>query len=713
MILVVVGCGRSLGPDGDGDGLTDRQETEFGTNPANPDTDCDGIADGQDSQPLTGAILSLTKGPVTGPVGDALCAKLEIRLTVGGGTVLEGRTIELDSDLGEFDGIAEEGPGIYSTRLCTTDLGVAHVQASYDDPSDTCAAASSRAVLVFLDTLPPPGLNTADGDPLGIEGFLAVYALDAETPGLPFTEGAYVLVETGSGTFSGTTDKYGYIEWDQEAGLKGPADVTVAAEGFRTTTYFGVDAAIVAVNMVRLDPVPGVDDDRIGSVVGRVTGFDGKEGNTQVLDPFPQGGDIFDKLCIDDIPIAIVAVALRNVPLSSISMGNILESPDADESYGIPRPSNMYVHGHQIFERFRLDNLPEGQHLLFALGGTIRCLLLVMENPYSMSFQPRALGIKRIDVKAGKTIEEDIQMNINLLPDQETRVDVKLGHLPKDWKNGESLPNGLVFGVMDTGGEGYIFVAVDGAYNMDSFTNPITFRFPGSDEPHMQALGLETNNLAVGFGGRGTVKGADPPGIATAITPGVAPGVVIDYDFSDAWLPVPEPVFPKPPQSLGLTLDVLSEDQFTGLIEWKPVTQPVDADLYVVRVNYMTSAPRNTAIELPGDVLKGSVGGPRSHVLWELFVPGGRTSIELPVFPEDAPVRPELVNPVPNLGDKEAPQTYGPDTLEIELNVYRLGEGDKPFDYNDDFEYFDVNLHAADVSQDSYLVDFSNYPSTP
>ena len=133
-----------------------------------------------------------------------------------------------------------------------------------------------------------------------------------------------------------------------------------------------------------------------------------------------------------------------------------------------------------------------------------------------------------------------------------------------------------------------------------------------------------------------------------------------------------------------------------------PLAEPVAADLYVVRINYMTPAPMNPMTHDTSTGKPYSVGGPRSHVLWELFVPGDRTTIELPVFPEDAPVKPILKNPVSNLSDKEAQQNYGPDTLEIELNVYKLGAGDKPFDYNDDFEYFDVNLHAFDVSQDSY-----------
>ena len=42
------------GVDSDGDGLTDRQEARFGTDPAVPDTDGDGLLDGEDPSPLPG-----------------------------------------------------------------------------------------------------------------------------------------------------------------------------------------------------------------------------------------------------------------------------------------------------------------------------------------------------------------------------------------------------------------------------------------------------------------------------------------------------------------------------------------------------------------------------------------------------------------------------------------------------------------------------------
>jgi len=54
---------------------------------------------------------------------------------------------------------------------------------------------------------------------------------------------------------------------------------------------------------------------------------------------------------------------------------------------------------------------------------------------------------------------------------------------------------------MDTGGEGFIFVSVDGSFNHDAFRNPIRFRFPDDDNKFIKELGLKLNRLAVGLAG--------------------------------------------------------------------------------------------------------------------------------------------------------------------------------------------------------------------
>lgn len=710
----VFACGRDVGPDSDGDGLSDRQEARFGTDPQDPDSDADGVPDGTDEEPLgKGPTLTLTRGPVR-PDGDSLrCADLTARLVNGNGNPMPGRRVEFFTDWGTLAAPTETAPGTWASQVCTSQRVRVHVSARYDDPRDAYPPVEASVTIAFTveGDLPQPGVNTGAYVGSGpVAGTLRVFALDGDTVGMlgsapaPF-EGAQVVVRAGDQFFWGFTSPDGFIEFEDEA-LQGPVDVTVGAEGYRFISYLGVNAANVAVAMVPLDPVPGRDDARIGDIEGSLIGFFG-EAQAAGIEAFPNSGSLLGCDEGTRLPIAIVQVALRTVPLSSISMGNILETPDLSVSGPFPIPSNMVVPnpGDPASMRFALRGLPEGQHLLFALGGTTRCLLQAMKDPYNLWFEPFALAIERVQVRGGEVTTQDLVFSVDLQPLAGTTVDVSLGSFPKDWKTGLPLPNGLVFGVVDTGGEGYIFVSVDASYQWAGFQNPVRVRFPDPDHPVLKALGITPTYLAVGFAGRAAVLGADPPGITTAITPGVRAGDRVDYSKPWSWLPPPRMQHPVPPLDVGGPLDTLSPQPFNGEASWEPVTWPRQPDFYVFRVNYMTPAPRNRLVEEAGDPRRGSVGGPASHCLWEVFVPGERSSISLPEFPDEAPIRPLLANPVPSHNDPESPQRYGPKTLELELNAYLLGAGGKDFEYNNNFEYFDINIHAAGVSQDSFVVE--------
>jgi hypothetical protein len=177
--------------------------------------------------------------------------------------------------------------------------------------------------------------------------------------------------------------------------------------------------------------------------------------------------------------------------------------------------------------------------------------------------------------------------------------------------------------------------------------------------------------------------------------------MVIRFDEADAWLQVPLGQDPEPPP-VDADIDTPGSTLNGGRIAWAPVLYPHNPDLYIVRINYVTSAPPNL-------LLAGySIGGPHAHPLWELYIPRDYgCEITLPSLPDEAPRQSNgsfiLENPLPNPDDPQAPQHYGKDDLEVEFNAYIFGATDKEFDYNRDFLFSDINMEASGVSQDSYI----------
>jgi len=720
-IMLAAGCGRVLGVDTDHDGLTDRQELLFGTDPSNPDSDNDGILDGADPTPLgEGPNLTLTASPAYDDSSRPgwRCIDLVAKLMQESEILFVDR-LTFSVNTGELGPATRQPDGTYHATVCANDGSIVEVVVNY--------LLFSRTVSIsFNGTIPQPGINTAPypaNAPL--EETLKIFSVDARTVGLPgqsplpFPE-AYVLVtKDGEVVYSGTTGPQGSVEINQ-LGLRGPVDVTVGAEGYRFTTYYDLDASVVSVAMVALDPILPVDAPRVGRIEGRVIGFAGEGG----LPAMPEDGDLFDSEK-HPIPMAIVQLAIRNRPLSSMSMGSVLEPP-ADPADPFDLPTNLVLYqpraGEAFSDHFVLENVPEGQYLVFALAGLARGVLDAIKDPYKLRVEPLALGIQRISVTGGQTtyLTTPILLDIDLRVDQDgdgkpddDTVAISMGEPPVDPLTGHPLPNRLVMPVVDVGGEGFVFVAIDGTYNnSDQIDGPVHIRYPRDDNPTIRdLLGIPyLNRLAVGLAGRASYFGADPPGISTQVRPNVSGG---DSVVFHKWLDLPQAVFPTPP-IVGVSgapgLDTLSKDPFSGRIEWRRVSNPRLPDVYVIRLNYMTAAPRNLILEAQDEFAdgRGSLGGPESHVLWELFVPGARTAIELPVFPPDAEVRPVLRNLEPTTSPTddtpEPPQHYADTTIEIELNAYLLGASGKTFDYNANFEYSDVNLSCDVVSQDSFVV---------
>ncbi len=707
LIGLLAACGRDAGRDTDGDGLTDDQEALFHTDPSRVDTDGDGIPDGSDVDPTTGGPgLVLTSSPVFRQSIALTCVRLVAALRDGHGGALAHQPVQFSVPAGvSLEQQDERDDGTYRALVCSESPTSFVLAASYDDPADTFPEARATVEVSFSSVL-AAGVNTTKSDDSGpLRGRLRVVAMSNDLTGWPRPfEGVTVAVRGADGWWpSKLTGGNGYAEWVGED-LVGPVDVTVGAEGHRFTTYLGIDAAELAVLVSPLDPVLPADADRVGSIVGTVTGFAGEGG----LPRFP-AGSVVDQMANENnpVPMALVQLAVRDVPLSSMSMGSVLGKPG--ETEGLPIPSNMALcnlknEGGSACDPgadFVLQDVPEGQYLVFAVGGTALHVFDALEDPYALVFQPRAMAISRVRVSGGQEAHLELLLNIDLRPGSDDAIEVSLDQLPRDWQTDAALPNGLVMPVFDTGGEGFVWVAVDGTFNRPGFENPIRVRFPDQDDPAIQELGLTLNRLAVGVAGRSTYLGGDPPGMSTAVLPGVAPGDAVDFGSLDRWLAVPEIVSPRPPAP-GQRLDAVSEQPFTGSVSWEPVTEPRSPDLYVLRVNYLTAAPPNRFADDKGTGASGTLGGPRSHCLWEIFVPADRTGVELPELPDDATARPVLLNRDPTAADDPSPHRFGPDTIELELSAYVLGSDGKTFDYDDDFAYSDVNLHCTTVSQDSF-----------
>ena len=259
MALAAAGCGRDLGPDRDGDGLTDGQEARFGTDPDNFDSDGDGIPDGADPKPMgDGPRILLTASPVYQVQGGQLCSNVVGVLRDGMGQPMPGCEVRFEWPLGSIAPVESRDDGSYRVQACSDQRVRASVTARYDDPDDVYPETVDSIALSLEDPI-VPGVNTRPHVGAGpLDGTLRVYALARPFAGSPQPfEGAQVVVQKGAQSWVVLTGPEGFVDL-VVPGLKGPVDVTVGADGFRFTSYLGVDAANLAVLMVPLDPVHAV-----------------------------------------------------------------------------------------------------------------------------------------------------------------------------------------------------------------------------------------------------------------------------------------------------------------------------------------------------------------------------------------------------------------------------------------------------------------------
>ncbi len=730
--LFLAGCADSPQADRDGDGLSDQQEALFGTDPDNPDTDGDSLPDGHDPQPTVAAgaqqnRLLLTVTPAIEESGVWRC---QVRSTLWSAA---GQSVEIasatgSSNVGSFSEFTKTESGAWQAELTSEESGVGLVTVQVTDIMGKTLGGSVQAWLIE-STVPKPGINPPPYNGLGgIDGQLRVYVVDGQslvTPGSPPlpAKGAWVYIEkTFDPGFSmqTTSNEDGIAEF-VSPDLTGPINVTVAKKGHRAYTVVAVNAAHLALPLNPLDPVPGKDDDKLGRLEGMVRGFDGSAG----IRPFAEQSGL------QVLNIGIVSVGLLNVPLASLSMSSVLSYAGVPEEvsdiYDII-PSNMVLYNPKDLTRskYNLSDLKEGEYLVFVFAGEGRNVAQTLDDPYALQFTPRAMGFATATVKGGTVTTSDLTLTVDLLDQKDNDIDkfeVFMGRFPKDTFTQAPMASGLLLPVAWTERYGYLWSDVNGRYNAPGFVNPIEILYPDPTGPTISALGFDLFRMHVGLAGRATYMGADPPGISTCIVRNQDPTAPVRMDADYVWLSLPEGVSPTPPDRTpakecvpknakadppGSCVNYATPpthyiplDRYGGTLEdrtitWKPVVTPRSADLYAIRLGYLTPAQENP-------FRTGySIGGPASHKLWEILAPGSITSVTLPVIPKeiygDTPL---LVNPAPSLDDSKAPQRYASDTLEVEFNAYLMGDG-KPFNYHDFFVFEDMNLSSHSVSQDSY-----------
>ncbi len=702
--LVLLGCAPEIGPDSDGDGLTDDQERVLGTDPRRPDSDGDGVADGVDPRPAhddrrpATLAVALTAASLDAPPFEAT---LQVTLRAGDGTPLGGAGAILTGTTshGELGGFVETSSGVYTTTLRANEPGVADLVLRYAPPwsSANATETTARVALLRPDRLPQPGVNT--GPCLGAgpaDGIVRVFTVDArlalhpDFPTAPFPN-AYVQVDTADGrTLHAFSDALGYSEF---AGVDGPFDVTVGAANSRYVTLTAVDARCVSLPVYALDPTSAEAPAALGTVSGRVTGFEGEHG----VPPFPSEGTVFQ-----EVSIAVVNVATVDVPLVQLSIGTVLHSP-RETGPGLHLPPNVAFHSRTKDARYTLYDVRPGKRLVFAVAGRAADVAEAVSDPYALRFEARALALAVVDVPAGGTVTQDLALDIDLTePRRLVDVYAAAEALPLDPLTGKPLENLLFLPVVDTGAYGFLFSDVNSAFNRDGFENPL--RLPFLLPEDVAPIGGVLSPLVVGVAARASEKGVDVPGISVFIGGAAAPGEPVAADGPSAFWDVPIGLEPAPPPA-GSAVDTPGGRLQTGgadrggRFRWQAVSHPAPPDLYVLRLNAMVAAPSNP-------LLSGySIGGPKSHPRWEIYVPGDRTTVTLPVLSAAAPLPADAIlrNPEPNDTVEPAPpQRYGADALEVELNAYVLGAS-KPFDYSNDFALRDLSVDCPAVSQDSYI----------
>ncbi|HMF39699.1 MAG TPA: hypothetical protein VKQ32_03335 [Polyangia bacterium] len=121
----------------------------------------------------------------------------------------------------------------------------------------------------------PPGPRLIDGGGVGdgkISGALHVYVIDNETHAVISSASVRVGASSDPAACTLLTDSTGLADFDSKVcpGLKGPVTVTASAQGYAPTTWIGVNAVNLTMDVRNTNPPP-VD---MATVSGTIAGWD-------------------------------------------------------------------------------------------------------------------------------------------------------------------------------------------------------------------------------------------------------------------------------------------------------------------------------------------------------------------------------------------------------------------------------------------------------
>jgi len=706
---------ETLGTDSDGDGLSDKQERIIGTDPLNPDTDGDTIIDSEDSAPFDGLAYVINAKVLSSQATETSATYLiQAVIQTQQNVFVDGILLKASTSFGQISQASKSATGVYNFELTGSEDGVALVTITAQnedgtartelftlpvtiklasktggggDPVDPPDPPDPPEDLINEDniTLVEPGLNTGKyADAGGLKGDIWVMSIDGTTldwsgKALAPAPNAFVQLDFADGTQLVTqTNEAGWVHIT-DSRLNAPVMLTVGAQDSRYLTYADLDARVVSVGIHKRDITKAEASTKGANIKGVVRGFLGEAGVPAFSS---ENTNVFGKF-----NIAIVQVAFRNTPLSSMNTGAILLPPDADSAVAsyFAVPPNLVLANMTNPEKstFELTGLQPGEYVVFALAGVGSNIFEASQNPYKMGFEPQALGMTTLSVAAGETAQTTIDLTIDLTSDVDTN-EIYYGDLPIDPQTQAPLETGLILPMIDTG-RGFIFLDVNSRYNFEDFSNPLTAAFPRADNAELKAQQLNVHPMVVGLAGRAAVSGFDRPGISTIIRHPQTGEVLSMYGEAD-WLDLPDASSPARPNSDAF--DAVGP-QLTQPMAW---SVPDKTDLAIIRLNYMTPPVHNK-------ILDTDIGSSRAHLLWEIIVPSPNRSVQLPKLSPTAPDYPVLVNYEPTR-EGDAYQ-YASDTIEFELNAYVMRSD--TFDYNRDFAASDINCKSAIVSQDSWL----------